>query len=89
MARAGNWEVYSNRGLGRAKAWEGKCAGFDLARAGTKLNLCSNSAKPGLVWGGGGGGGGGAGAGGVGGGGLATFSAGTRQEKNEGAKNEG
>jgi hypothetical protein len=49
MARAGNWEVYSNHGLGHAKAWEGKCVGFNLARAGTKLSLCSNSAELGLV----------------------------------------
>jgi hypothetical protein len=48
-ARARNWEVYSNHGLGRAKAWEGKHAGFDLARAGTRLSLRSNSAEPGLV----------------------------------------
>jgi hypothetical protein len=48
-ARAENWEVYSNHGLGRAKAWEGKRASFDLARAGTKPNLLSNSVEPGLV----------------------------------------
>jgi hypothetical protein len=30
-ARAGNWEIYSNHGKERAKAWEGKRAGFNLA----------------------------------------------------------
>jgi hypothetical protein len=35
--------------MGRTKAWEGKRAGFDLARAGTRLRLCSNPAEPGLV----------------------------------------
>jgi hypothetical protein len=48
-ARAGNWEIYSNRGLGRAKARERKRAGFDLARTGTRLSLRLNPAEPGLV----------------------------------------
>jgi hypothetical protein len=48
-ARAGNWEIYSNRGKGRAKAWEGKRAGFDLAQAGTRLSLLSNPARPELA----------------------------------------
>jgi hypothetical protein len=49
MARAKNWEIYSNRGKGRAKAWEGKRASFDLTQADTRLSLHSNPARPELV----------------------------------------
>jgi hypothetical protein len=48
-ARAENWEIYSNRSKERAKAREGKCAGSNLAQAGTRLSLHSNPARPELV----------------------------------------
>jgi hypothetical protein len=49
MARARNWEIYSNRGKGRAKAWEWRRAGSGPARAGIGLSLHSNPARPELV----------------------------------------
>jgi hypothetical protein len=49
MARARNLEIYSNRGKGRAKAWEGRRDSSGPARAGTGLSLHSNPARPELV----------------------------------------
>jgi hypothetical protein len=48
-ARAGNREIYSNCGKERAKARERECASSGLARAGTRLSLHSNPARPKLV----------------------------------------
>jgi hypothetical protein len=47
MDRARNLDIYSTRGKGRARAWEGRHAGSGLARAGTGLNFHSNLSKPG------------------------------------------
>jgi hypothetical protein len=49
VARARNLEIYSNRGKGCAKAWEGRRAGSGPARAGTGLSLHSNLSKPGKL----------------------------------------
>jgi hypothetical protein len=48
-ARAGNREIYSNRGKERAKARERECAGSGLARADTRLSFHFDPAEPELV----------------------------------------
>jgi hypothetical protein len=49
MARARNWEIFSNRSKGHAKAWERRRSGSGPARAGTGLSLHPNLARPELV----------------------------------------